>query len=251
MVQPLFADVRRQIAGHELVRHVRLVRHAPAQQLAKNGRDAQDALAHPEGKTGGVALHGGDVLRRDLVECDWIDEKEPLDPLRPARRETQRNGAAQVEADDRGLGEPERRERAVDELGLRGDAEIRVEGTVGLAVAEEIDGEGGTVRQGDLGRDVPPDEARRAESVQEDDRGSAMAVALDVHRARPDGNAQQISVDGTFLRMRGRGDEGTKGQPEDSRDGKAGVPLIPSSPQYPRSSPMHLPRRLCPEAAPP
>jgi len=174
---------------------VRLVRHAAPQHLAEDRRRAEDAARGTEGIACRIALQLRDVAGRNLVERDRVDEEQALDALGPGGREPQRDRAPEVDADDGGLGESQRGERAVDELRLRGDAEVRVERPVGLAVAEQVDRERGAVRQCDLGRDVPPEEARRAEPVDQDDGRSAVAVALDVNRPWPDRDAQQISVD--------------------------------------------------------
>ena len=138
----------------------------------------------------GVALHRLDVVRRHVVERDRVDEHEPLDAIGPVVRQVHRDRAAEVDADDRRLGETQRRERAVEIVGLRGDAVLRVEGAVGFAVAEQVDGERRAVRHGERRPDVAPEETARAEAVYEQDRRAAVSVALDVHRAGTDGNAK-------------------------------------------------------------
>jgi hypothetical protein len=70
-------------------------------------------------------------------------------------------------------------------------------------MAEEVDGERGPVGEGDLGREVAPDEARGAEPVEQDDGRAPVTIALDVNRARSDRDSQQIGVDGTLLFVQG------------------------------------------------
>jgi hypothetical protein len=110
--------------------------------------------------------------------------------------------STEIDPDHRRLGQPQRGERAIHELRLRRDPEVGVEGPIRLAVAEQVDGECGPVRQGDLGSDASPEEAGGAEAVEQHDRRPAMTVALDVHRARSDGNPQHVSVDWGVLALR-------------------------------------------------
>ena len=172
---------------------------AALEQLANRAAPRRGPARDAEGEARRVALQRLDVVRRDLVERDRVDEHEPLDALRAVVREVHRHRAAEIDADDRRLGQPERGERAVEIVRLRGDAELGVEGAIGLAVAEQIDRERGAIRQRELGADVAPEEAARAESVHEQDRRTAVTVSLHVHGARADGDAQQISVHGNVV----------------------------------------------------
>ncbi|HUQ46588.1 MAG TPA: hypothetical protein VM033_08070 [Gemmatimonadaceae bacterium] len=70
-------------------------------------------------------------------------------------------------------------------------------------MAEQVDGEGGAIRERDLRCQIAPDEARRAEAVEQDDGRAPVTVPLDVNRARPDRDTQQIGVDGTLLLEQG------------------------------------------------
>ena len=203
MVEPLRADVRRKVARDELVGHVSFIGDAAAEHLAENRRGAEDPARRPEREAGRVALDRGHVASGDFIERDRVDEQQSLDALGPARRQAQRDGTAKVETDDCRFGETHRREGTIHELRLRRDPEVGVEGTVRLAVAEEIDRERRAIGEGDLGGDVAPDEARRPEAMQQDDGRAAVAVPLDVNRARPDRDAQQIGVDGTLLLVQG------------------------------------------------
>ena len=203
MVQPLFSDVRCQIASDQLVRHVCLVRHASPEHFTQDRSRTEYSATYAKGESSGVPLERGDVVSGNLVKRDWVDEEKPLHAIRPCRRQTKRNRRAEVESDDGRFREPERREGPVYQLGLGGDAEVRVEWAVRLAIAEQVDGERRPVGEGNLRRDVSPDEAQRTEAVQEDDRSSAVAVALDVNRAWPDRNSQQIGVDGSVTSAEG------------------------------------------------
>ena len=164
------------------------------EELAHERRRAEHAARDAKREARGVSLQLLDVVGRDVVERDRVDEHEPVDALGPIEREVHRHRAAEVDADDRRLGEPERGERAVEIVRLRGDAVLGVERPIGFAVAEEVDRERGAARRGQRGSDVAPEETAGAESVYEQDRRAAVAVALDVHRAGSDGNSKEISV---------------------------------------------------------
>src|SRR5436305_13914332 len=83
-------------------------------------------------------------------------------------------------------------------LGLRGDTEISIEGSVRFTVAEKIDRERRTVRDCELGGDIAPKEAAGAEPVYEQNGGAAVAIALHVHGARANRDAQQVGVYGSL-----------------------------------------------------
>ena len=87
------------------------------------------------------------VARNQKVSLCVLDEQWPPTYL-------QVYCDAKVETDHGGFGEPQGREGAVHELGLRRDTEVGVEGAVGFAVAEQVDREGRAVGEGDLGRHV-------------------------------------------------------------------------------------------------
>jgi hypothetical protein len=84
----------------------------------------------------------------------------------------------------------------VQVIRLRGDPELRVERPVRFTIPEQVDGEGRAIGQGQNRANVPPDETTGAEAVYEDDRCTPVTIALDVERARADGNAEQVCVDG-------------------------------------------------------
>jgi len=52
--------------------------------------------------------------------------------------------------------------------------------------------------------DVAPEKAAGAETVDQHHRRAAVSIALDVNGAWPDGNAEEIGVDGKETRVEGR-----------------------------------------------
>ena len=78
--------------------------------------------------------------------ADRVDQHEPRDALGPQRRESQRDRGADVDADERGTRHAQRGERSLEIVGLRGEPEVGIERPVGLAVAEEVDGVRGVLR---------------------------------------------------------------------------------------------------------
>ncbi len=111
------------------------------------------------------------------------------------RGEAQRDSAAQVHADDVGARHSQRREGTIHVFGLCRDPKIGVERAVRLAIAQQIERDGGVSGSGNLGCDVAPEEARRAEPMQKQDRQSPVSVALDMDRAWTDRDAKQIRLD--------------------------------------------------------
>lgn len=134
-----------------------------------------------------------------MVQADRVDEQQPFDTLWPGCREPKGDRASQIQANHSCLGEAQGRQGPVHELGLAGDSIVGIEGPVGLAVAEQVERERGAVGERDFRPDVPPHEAGRGEAMQQDDGRTSVAVPLDMHRAGPYGNAQQVSVYGKTL----------------------------------------------------
>ena len=171
MVQSLLADVRREISRDERFRRMFA---GSATLRSSSSRISGAAPSTPRemrsAKRAVFRCSCLDVVGRDVVERDRVDEHEPLDALGAVERQVHRDGAAEVDADDRRLGEPERRQRAVEVVGLRGDAVLCVERPVRFAVAEEVDGERRSVRHGQRRSDVAPEETARAEAVYEQNR---------------------------------------------------------------------------------
>src|SRR5581483_1553771 len=137
-----------------------------------------------------------DVVAGYVIVRDGIHQHQSLDALGPVKCEMHRDRAAEIDPDDGGLRQSKRGERAVQVVRLRRDAELCVERAVGLAVAEEVDGERGSAGHRERGADVAPHETARAEAVYEKDRRTTMPVAFDVHRSGPNGNSKKIGVHG-------------------------------------------------------
>ena len=146
MGHAFLADERREIAADE---HAAACapgrRRCPSRIGVEERRRAEQPARDAEGEARGVALHRADVAGRNIVERDRVDQHEPRDALGPERGEAQRDGGADVDADDGGARDAQRGERALEIVGLGGDPEVRVERAVRLAVAEEVDGERGVL----------------------------------------------------------------------------------------------------------
>src|SRR6185437_10558428 len=90
----------------------------------------------------------------------------------------QRDSSAEIDTDDCGAGDAQRRQRAIEVFGLGGDAEVSVEGAIGFAVAEQVDGERGAIGERELGRDAAPEKTAGTEPVNEKNGGAAVSVSL-------------------------------------------------------------------------
>jgi hypothetical protein len=177
-----------------------LVGHALLEKGREEGGDAEQPAGDAQGEARRVALQRAHVAAGELVERDRVDENLTCDALATRAGEAERHPGAEIHADDDRPRDAERRQRTLDILALRGEAEIRVEGAVGLPVAEQIDGEGRVPREGEGRPDVPPEKAGCPEAVQQDDRRAAVPVALDVQRAGTDRDAKDVGVDGGTLK---------------------------------------------------
>jgi hypothetical protein len=198
VVDALVADVGGEVAGDEPWRHAGGGGDAAFEDRREEGGDAEDAAGDADHEAGGVALEGAEVGGGDRPRGEAVDQDEAGDAFAAEGREAEGDGAAQVDADDDGAGDAEGGQGAVEVVGLGGDPEFGVEGAVGLAVAQEVEGDRRVLGAGDLGGDRPPEEAVGAEPMEEDDGGPAVAVALDMDRAGADGDAEQIRFDATL-----------------------------------------------------
>jgi hypothetical protein len=172
------------------------VRNAVEKQVAHERRGPKNPVRYPQRITTGPLLEVLHVFRRYVVVGDRIHENHSLDALGSGGGKPQGNSGAEVDADDRGARHAQCRERAIEVFGLGSDAEISVEGAIGFAVAEQVDGERGAIGERELRRDAAPEKTAGTEPVNEKNGGAAVSVSLHMHGARPHGNAQQIGVDG-------------------------------------------------------
>ena len=123
------------------------------------------------------------------TSSNGIDEHEAFNALGSVEREVHRDRRTDIDANDRSSAESQRRERTVEVVGLCRDAVLSVERTIGFAIAEEVDRERSPAGHREQGANAPPQEAAGAESVDEQDRCTAMSITFDVHGPWPHRNA--------------------------------------------------------------
>jgi hypothetical protein len=192
--------VRGQVAGDQLPRHMGAVGYAALEDRSEQRGRAQDPRRNAQHEPRRVALQGPHIGRRRGLGRQTVDENEVRYALAANDGEPQRDGTTQVDADDVGVWDPERRQRAIDVFHLCGDAEIGVGRAIGLAIPQQIERDGRVTCVGDLGRDVAPQKARRAEPMQEDDRRAPVSVSLDVDCTRTDWQTKQVGLDTDLAR---------------------------------------------------
>ncbi len=112
------------------------------------------------------------------------------------RCEAKRDGSTEIQSNDGRARHAQSGQSAIQVLRLGCNPIVGVEGTVGRAVAEHVHGEGREIRERDRRPDIAPHEAVGAETVHQQHGLTAKTIAFYVKRARSDGHAQEISVDG-------------------------------------------------------
>ena len=165
MVDALLADVGSQIPGEQRGGHVGRLGDGPLEHVTHERRRAEHTARDAEREPRRVTLHRRDVIGRNVVEGDRVHEDELLDPLRPRAGQMHCDRGAEVDANDRGRREAKRGQRVVQVIGLCGHPVLFIEGTVGFAVAEEVDGKCRPIGQGEARADVAPEETARAKPV--------------------------------------------------------------------------------------
>ncbi len=99
-----------------------------------------------------------------------------------------------VDRDDVGPGDAQHRERAVEVIGLRRDAVVRIERPVRLAPSEQVERERRHAAKRKRRRNVAPEESRGGEPVEQHDGPVPESVSLDVNRARSDRNPHACNL---------------------------------------------------------
>jgi len=175
---------------------MRGVGHAPREDWSEQRGCSEQSARDAKRESSGVPLHRTDVRRGNILARDRVDENEPRHALWSQRCEAKCDGSADVDADERRSGDTKCRQRALEVVGLGGETEVGVKGAIRLAVPEQVDSVRGVLRERERGADVAPEKAARAKAVNQNDGRAPVAVPLDVQSAGPNGDAEEIGVDG-------------------------------------------------------